>query len=99
MAKNKYRQVWNLDSIFQSMKKSNQLTNHIQDIEQGLAKLDGCIAVTRISSVEDAEPILNILMDFDRLKLKLSQASSFITCVLAQNSPDQEAECFARQSY
>ncbi|MEK4699456.1 M3 family oligoendopeptidase [Solibacillus sp. FSL R7-0668] len=91
MAKNKYRQVWNLDSIFQSMKKSNQLTNHIQDIEQGLAKLDGCIAVTRISSVEDAEPILNILMDFDRLKLKLSQASSFITCVLAQNSPDQEA--------
>ncbi|WP_274309980.1 M3 family oligoendopeptidase [Solibacillus daqui] len=94
MGRNKYRQIWNLDSIFQSLKKSNQFSNHILDIEQGLAKLDGDIAVTSISSVEDADHILNILMEIDSIKLKLSQASSFITCLLAQNPSDQEASVF-----
>lgn len=91
MAKNKYRQVWNLDSIFHSRKKSNPFLYHIQDIEQGLAKLDGDVAATSISSVEDADYILNILIELDNIKLKLSQASSFITCLLAQNPSDQEA--------
>ena len=88
MDRNKYRQVWNLDGIFQN---SNQYTNHIQDIERGLDKLDRDIAATRILSAEDADHLLNVLIEIDSMKLKLSQASSFITCLLAQNQADQEA--------
>lgn len=89
MERNKYRQVWNLDSVFQI--NSNQFTNHIQDLERSLDKLDGHLAATSISSKEDAVHILNLLKEIDSMKLNLSQASSFITCLLAQSPADQEA--------
>lgn len=91
MNKNKYRQVWDLESIFQDGSNSIQLQYHVQAIEEGLRLLNKNLTITTILSSKDASSTLNLLIEIGNMKLKLSQATSFITCLLAQNPMDQGA--------
>lgn len=90
---NKYSQMWNLDSIFQGGSKSIQLHNHVQNIEELLHELDDSLKSFATSSdLKDSNDILSILIEIGNSKDILTQVSSFITCVLAQNSLDIEAK-------
>ena len=98
MNKNDYKQVWNLDSIFRDGSKSIQLLNHIQKIEECLQILDESLTVCpTISSSEDVHYVLSVLIELGNIKVRLSQASSFIVCLLAQNPMDQEASVLQGQ--
>ncbi|OCS84892.1 M3 family oligoendopeptidase [Caryophanon tenue] len=91
MNKHKYNQVWKLDSIFQDGSNSIQLHKHLQDIEEGLELVNKKLNVTTILNLEDADDILNVLIEIGNMKLKLSEATSFVICLLAQNPIDQQA--------
>ena len=50
-----------------------------------------------ISSSEDAHYVLSVLIEIGNIRVKISQASSFIACLLAQNPQDQEASVIQGQ--
>lgn len=91
MNKINYNQVWNLDSIFPGGSKSIQLHIHLQDIKEGLQLMNKGLTITTKFNSEDANNVLNLLIEIGNMKLKLSQATSFITCLLAQDPMDSDA--------
>ena len=91
MNKNQYRQVWDLDRIFQGGSQSIQLHNDVQAIEESLRSLNKSLTTMTISSAEDAHCVLTLLIEMGNIKSKLTQATSFITCLFAQDSEDQGA--------
>lgn len=91
MNNSNYNQVWNLDSIFPGGSKSIQLHNHLQVIKEGLQLMNKGLTITTKFNSEDANNVLNLLIEIGNMKLKLSQATSFITCLLAQDPMDSGA--------
>ena len=89
MSINNYRQVWDLDSIYQKGSSSNELHNDIQTIEERLRLLMNSLSTITIA--EDASFVLTILIDFGDIKLKLAQVTSFLTCLFAQPPLDEAA--------
>jgi len=91
LSKNKYRQIWDLDSIYQKGSSSIELHNDIQAIEERLRLLVENLSTITISSAEDASYVLTFLIEMGDIKLKLSQVTSFLTCLFAQNPVDETA--------
>ena len=91
LSKNKYRQVWDLDSIYQKGSSSIELHNDIQTIEERLRLLTNSLSTITISSAEDASYILTFLIEMGDIKLKLAQVTSFLTCLFAQPPLDEAA--------
>ena len=87
----KYRQVWDLDSLYQDGSKSIRLINDIQAIEERLRLLKESLPTIAISSAEEASSVLTFLIEMGDIKLKLSQVTSFLSCLLAQNYVDEAA--------
>lgn len=92
MEKTGYQKVWNLDKIFLGGSKSNQLLEHLNRLEVLVYELERC--VTSLTTPLETNEVVNLVHLVEKIgdiRVNLSQANSFITCLLAQNPKDQDA--------
>lgn len=92
MVKLSYPKVWNLDSIFQGGGKSSQFADHINRLEVLVHDLEGCVkSFTNSQETNEVTKVVHIVEHIGNIRLNLSQANSFITCLLAQNPEERDA--------
>jgi oligoendopeptidase F len=92
MEKMGYQKVWNLDKIFLGGSKSKQFLEHLHRLEVHVYELERC--VTSLTTPLETNEVVNLVHLVEKIgdiRVNLSQASSYITCLLAQNPKDQEA--------
>ncbi|MFP7296969.1 M3 family oligoendopeptidase [Neobacillus niacini] len=92
MRKISYPKVWDLDKIFMGGGKSSQFSDHIKRLEDLVHALEGSVIslITPLSTTEVIK-VVHLIENIGNIRLYLSQATSFITCLLAQNPKDQDA--------
>ena len=92
MEKISYPRVWDLEKIFIGGSKSNEFVEHINRLEAHVNILEGSVKslITPLSTNEVIK-VVPIVENIATIRLYLSQANSFITCLLAVNPKDQEA--------
>ncbi|WP_214484776.1 M3 family oligoendopeptidase [Bacillus sp. SM2101] len=92
MEKISYPTEWNLDKIFIGGSKSIQLLDHINQLEALLHQLEGSVKsfIAPLSTSESIK-VVNLVENIGNIHLYLSQANSFITCLLAENPKNQDA--------
>lgn len=92
MEKISYPKVWNLDKVFMGGSKSIQLLDHINRLEALVHELEGSVKsfITPLSTNELIK-VVHLVENIGNISLYLSQANSFITCLLAENPKDQDA--------
>ena len=92
MGKVNYPKVWNLDNLFKGEGKSSQLLDHINRLEDLVHSLEKSV-ISFATSLDTSvgNKVLQVVEDIGNIRLNLSQANSFITCLLAQNPKDQDA--------
>lgn len=92
MEKVSYSKVWNLDTVFEGGSKSSQFLIHINRLETLVYELEGSIKIliTPLSRKEIIK-VVQLIENIGNIRLNLSQANSFITCLLAENPKDQDA--------
>jgi oligoendopeptidase F len=92
MVKSSYPKAWNLDSIFQGGGKSSQFSDHINRLEILIHDLEGCVkSFTTSLETNEVIKLVHIVENIGNTRLYLTQANSFITCLLAENPKDQNA--------
>jgi oligoendopeptidase F len=92
MEKVSYPNVWNLDNLFKGKGKSSQFLDYINRLENLVHNLEKyVISFTTPLDTNEGSKVLQVVEDIGNIRLKLSQANSFITCLLAQNPKDQDA--------
>ncbi|MER2039048.1 MAG: M3 family oligoendopeptidase [Solibacillus sp.] len=84
----KLNQNWNLEVIYNS---TNELHVYLHQLEEDLQVLARGINSFSTISIVDANKMTILLLDLGMNKGKLSQATSYITCLLAQNPLDEKA--------
>lgn len=91
MKKTEYSKVWDLEKIFSGGSKSSQFLEHINQLEVLLHELedDVRLLITPLSTNEVFK-VLDIVENIASIRLYLSQANSFITCLSAENPIDQD---------
>jgi oligoendopeptidase F len=98
MEKTGYQKVWNLDTIFLGGSKSNQFLEHMKRLEVLVYDLEKCIeSFTTPLATNDVGNLVHLMEKIGDIRMHLSQANSFITCLLAQNSKDQDASSLRGQ--
>ncbi|MEH7225601.1 M3 family oligoendopeptidase [Bacillus sp. JJ1566] len=88
MNKASYSMVWNLDNLFTD---SSQLQNHIKQLKIKIEDFEeelNDFGILQENEVHKLESALKFIGD---IKVNLSEANSFITCLLAQNPKNQNA--------
>jgi len=92
MEKTSYPKKWNLDKVFMGGSTSIQFLDHINRLETLVHELEGIVKtlITPLSTNESIKVVL-LVENIGYIRLYLSQASSFITCLLAENPKDQDA--------
>lgn len=92
MEKISYPRVWDLDKIFNGGSKSNQFLEHINRLEALVLELEASVQsfVPPLSTNEGIK-VLHLVENVAAIHLYLSQANSFITCLLAENPKDEDA--------
>ncbi|SDM67899.1 M3 family oligoendopeptidase [Sediminibacillus halophilus] len=92
MEETKYQEVWNLDSLFQGGSNSRSFQAHLEMLRIRLAKLENDLGNFTPSQAEDTSGrIVELLNQIGKVREYLSQATSFVTCILAQDSKEQTA--------
>ncbi|MFJ3389391.1 M3 family oligoendopeptidase [Lysinibacillus sp. NPDC086135] len=92
MGETKYRQIWNLDSLFQGGSKSSQLHEHIRYLEQEISEFEEKANSFNVpQKINESINIVVLVEYIGDIRTNISQANSFITCLLAQSPKDQEA--------
>lgn len=84
---NEYTDTWELDSL---LKGSGELTELIAQTKVGIAEcLERAEALDLSNAQGNEEPVAIILRDIGCIQNALSQMSSFVTCLLAENPANQ----------
>jgi oligoendopeptidase F len=92
MEKLSYLRVWNLDKVFIGGSKSSQFLKHINRLEALVHELEGrCKTFITTLSTNDVIKVVHLVENIATIRLYLSQANSFITCLLAENPKVQDA--------
>lgn len=87
-----YEMNWNLDSIFLGGSKSDQFINHLNELEDYIHNIKISVAsFSALPSMSDAVNIAELMNKIGETRIHLSQANSFVTCLLSQDSRDQDA--------
>lgn len=93
MNKTKYTQVWNLNSLFPGGSGLSQLHTHINQLEASVNKLKEKLQdFNPPQEINESNNIAALMDDIGNVQSNISQANSFITCLLAQNPKDQQAK-------
>ncbi|MGP4066105.1 hypothetical protein ACTWPF_14370 [Oceanobacillus sp. M65] len=87
-----YREVWDLDSIFPGGSESPQLVEHLRNTERKIKDFNSKVG-SFVSSKCIAEPVevTELIRLISEIEMNVSQAKSFVVCLLAQNPKDQKA--------
>jgi oligoendopeptidase F len=92
MKETKYIQVWDLDKLFPNGSESSQLREHINQLEFKVSIFEEKLNVLHTpKDINDSYKVADVLDCIADIRINLSQANSFITCLLAQNPMDQKA--------
>ena len=87
-----YEMNWNLDSIFLGGSKSDQFINHLNKLEDYIHNIKMSVATFgTLPSMSDEANIAELMNKIGETRIHLSQANSFVTCLLSQDSRDQDA--------
>ena len=87
-----YPRVWNLDSIFRGGSESVQLLNHLNQLEDLLEELKSQVkALFTQLSINDDRKVVRLVEKHGTVRMYLTQANSFITCLIAENPKNQGA--------
>lgn len=92
MEKIVYQKVWNLDKIFWDRSNSIQFLDYVKRLESLISDFERCDKSFNDPVKTNEVTNLGKLVEYiGEIRVNLSQANSFITCLLAQNTNDQEA--------
>ncbi|MCZ6943758.1 M3 family oligoendopeptidase [Bacillus mycoides] len=92
MSETKYRQVWNLDSLFLGGSESSQLHEHIRHLEIEISEFEKTTNSFNVPKKINESINVAVLIEYiGDIRTNISQANSFITCLLAQSPKDQHA--------
>ncbi|MGD6780960.1 M3 family oligoendopeptidase [Sutcliffiella horikoshii] len=88
----KYSQVWNLDKLYPDGSASTQFLDHISHIESKVFSLEeGLNFFNTPKEINHSSKVADLIDNIGCIRINLSQANSYITCLLAQNPQDQNA--------
>lgn len=83
--------MWNLDNLFLGGSKSPQFHHHIKQLEIDVTELEEKLnSFNSLLEINGSIGVDSIIKHFAAIQINLSQANSFITCLLAQNTKDQD---------
>src|SRR5699024_10221431 len=88
----KYRKTWNLETLFSGGSSSHQLKEHIEKTLDKISKFKikvDCFQTPQ--KIDDALEVAELIESISSIRIHLSEANSFITCLLAENSKNQKA--------
>ncbi|MBT2636582.1 M3 family oligoendopeptidase [Bacillus sp. ISL-39] len=92
MEKISYSRVWDLDKVFIGGSKSSQFLEHMNRLVALVNILESSIkSLITPLSINEVIKVVPLIENIATIRLYLSQANSFITCLLAENPRDQEA--------
>ncbi|WP_249598686.1 M3 family oligoendopeptidase [Peribacillus frigoritolerans] len=92
MKERKYLQVWSLDEVFQDGNQSSQFREHLKHLEIKVSKFEEKLKFFHTpKELNESLKVVEIIEFIIDIRMNLSQANSFITCLLAQNPKDQNA--------
>ena len=87
-----YPRVWNLDSIFRGGSESGQFLDHLNRLEDLLEELKSQVKALLTSlSMNDVSEVARLVEKLGTIRLYVTQANSFITCLIAENPKNQGA--------
>ncbi|WP_067726792.1 M3 family oligoendopeptidase [Oceanobacillus damuensis] len=92
MEDTKYQEVWDLDKLFPGGSESHQLLEHIKELKIKINKLHRKVSNFQPPhNVADSIKVAELMEYIGTLRIHLSQANSFIICLLAQNPKERKA--------
>lgn len=92
MEKMVYLKNWNLDKIFLGGSKSKQFLDYLNQLEVLVSDLERCVKFFNPPILRsEAAKLGNLVVHIGEVSINLSQANSFVTCLLSQNTKDQDA--------
>ncbi|MED4204855.1 M3 family oligoendopeptidase [Neobacillus mesonae] len=87
-----YSQVWDLERIFLGGSDSASFKEHLKQLESKINKLEQRVSSFKTPhEINDSIQMADLIDYIANIRIHLSQANSFITCLLSQNSNDQQA--------
>lgn len=87
-----YEVNWNLDSIFLGGSKSDQFINHLNELEGHIHNIKRLVAsFNALTTIGDGANIAELMTKIGETRIHLSQANSFVTCLLSQNPKNHDA--------
>ncbi|MFD2922288.1 M3 family oligoendopeptidase [Halobacillus naozhouensis] len=92
MENTKYAESWDLDVFFPGGSKSTQLNERLDYLEKEVS--DFMKKVDTFRTPEDIGDVIDVASVIDtanKVRMELSDASSFITCLIAQDTKDKKA--------
>lgn len=95
MKETNYQQVWNLEKLFPYGSQSPQFREHIKLLETKVYKFEEKVKFFHTPQELNASfKVADFIENIIDIRMNLTQANSFITCLLAQNPKDQNATTF-----
>ncbi|MFS0864722.1 M3 family oligoendopeptidase [Fredinandcohnia sp. 179-A 10B2 NHS] len=92
MTQTLYSMNWNLDNLYLEGSKSSQFHSHIKQLETLVIELEEKVHdFPNLLEEKHSFTVKSILKQIGEVSISLSQANSFITCLIAQNPKDQKA--------
>ncbi|WP_117169874.1 M3 family oligoendopeptidase [Paraliobacillus sediminis] len=93
----KYKQVWNLDTLFAGGSSSKEFAGYMEELEKRLEMLK--IEVGQSQAQKLDEDTLEKIVSLVRVcTMQLEEISSFIGCLTAENIQDKQAKLFVGKS-
>lgn len=93
----KYKQVWNLDTLFAGGSSSKEFAGYMEELEKHLEMLKKEVVQPHAQILD--EDTLEKIVDLVRLcTMQLEEISSFISCLTAENIQDKQAKLLIGKS-
>ncbi|MGM0751864.1 MAG: M3 family oligoendopeptidase [Bacillota bacterium] len=96
MSQTKYKQVWNLDSIFEGGSTSPELHDHMKETENRVLELEKIMK--ELATGLEPDQLVAFLDRLRGIKMSISQARSYAICLLSENPKDQGAQFYRGQT-
>ncbi|UUI03494.1 hypothetical protein NP439_02005 [Oceanobacillus jeddahense] len=92
MRETRYKKVWNLNNLFPCGSGPSSFDNYVKQLEMEITELEEKINLfDNLIEINESLGVKSVLKHIGKIWKKLSQANSFITCLSAQNTKDQDA--------
>lgn len=91
-AETKYSHNWNLENLYPDGSTSSDFRDHIEHIDNKVCNLEEKLNYFDTpQEINESSKVAEFINSIGYIQINLSQANSYITCLLAQNPQDQNA--------